>query len=246
MGLELELAAGLFVGGGSIEGAAQLSIDDADRIRHKRTLDIASISVDLIGLEEMTGSKKLVFLNLATELIDSENPPPYNMVDSQDQISLDDPFWHLVPSVTDFPFVLSLPLDAGPQPFQSKRARIRYVLCIALLIRDQGKQYIVRTSEDISILSVYDPEKALMPLRSPLTALYEYMRTRDTGIEVIRVTAGLHRQIWVSGTSIYFVVHIVITVVKLLRRSNCSWKGIYYAISTSVIIQVMENLLYHY
>ena len=90
--LELELAAGLFVGGGSIEGTAQISIDDADRIRHKRTPDIARISVDLIGLEEMTGSKKSVFLNLATELIDSENPPPYNMVESQGQISLSDPF----------------------------------------------------------------------------------------------------------------------------------------------------------
>ena len=32
------------------------------------------------------------------------------------------------------------------------------------------------------------------------------MRTRDTGIEV---TAGLHRQVWVSGTSIYVDVHIV-------------------------------------
>jgi len=48
--------------------------------------------VDLIGLEEMTGSKKSVFLNLAIELIGLENPPPYNMVESQDQISLDDPF----------------------------------------------------------------------------------------------------------------------------------------------------------
>ena len=60
--------------------------------------------MDLIGLGEMTGSKKSVFLNLATEFIDSENPPPYNIVENQDQISLDDPFWHLVPSVTNFPF----------------------------------------------------------------------------------------------------------------------------------------------
>ena len=48
-----------------------------------------------------------------------------------------------------------------------------------------------------------------MSLPSPLTASDEYMRTRDTGIEVIRVTAGLHRQVWVSGTSIYVDVHIV-------------------------------------
>lgn len=104
----------------------------------------------------------------------------------------------------------------------------------------------MRTSEDIYVLSVYDPEKALMSLPSPLTASYEYMRTQDTGIEVIRVTAGLHRQVWVSGTSIYVNVHIVNKVVKLLRRSNCSWTGISYAISTSVIIQVIEIILYHY
>lgn len=90
--LELELAVRLFVGGRSIEGTAQISTDDADRVRYKRTLSIVRIPVDPIGLEEMTGSKKSVFLNLATELIGSENPPPYNMVESQDQISLDDSF----------------------------------------------------------------------------------------------------------------------------------------------------------
>lgn len=79
--------------------------------------------MDLIGLEETSGPKKSVFLNLATELIDSENPPPYNMVEDQDQIFPDDPFWHLAPSVTNFPFILSLPLDVGPLPFQSKHAR---------------------------------------------------------------------------------------------------------------------------
>jgi len=57
-----------------------------------------------------------------------------------------------------------------------------------------------------------------MSLPSPLTALDEYMRTRDTGIEVIRVTAGLHRQIWVSGTSIYFVVHIVNNSCKTIKK----------------------------
>lgn len=154
--LGLELSAGIFVGGGSIEGTVQINVDDADRVRHRRALAIARISIDLLGLEEMAGSKRSVFLNLATELVDPDNPPPYNMVESQNQISLDDPFWHLIPSFTNLPFIMSLPLDVGPPPFQSKTARIRYVLCISLLIRDQGKQYIVRRSEDISVLSVYD------------------------------------------------------------------------------------------
>lgn len=154
--LGLDLSASLFVGGSSIEGVVQISIDDAERIRHRRTLAIARISIDLLGLEEMSGNKRSVFLNLATELIDDENPPPQNMVDSQNQIGRDDPFWQLIPSITSLPFSMSLPLNVGPPPFQSKSARIRYVLCVSLLIRDQGKQYIVRISDDVTVLSVYD------------------------------------------------------------------------------------------
>lgn len=154
--LGLDLLAGIFVGGGSIEGTVQINIDDAERIRHRRTLDIARISIDLLGLEEMSGNRRCVFLNLATELIDENNPPPANMVDTQEPISSHDAFWHLMPSVTNLAFNLSLPLNVGPPPFQSKNARIRYVLCVSVLIRDHGKQYIVRTSEDVTVLSVYD------------------------------------------------------------------------------------------
>ncbi|KAJ4360831.1 uncharacterized protein N0V89_001398 [Didymosphaeria variabile] len=140
------------------------------------------------------------------------------MVDSQQQIGLDDPFWHLVPSITNLPFSMSLPLNVGPPPFQSKNARIRYVLCISLLIRDQGKQYIVRVSEDVTVLSVYDPEKALMSLPSPLTASDEWLKPRDATLEIVRLTAGLHRQVWVSGTSIYVDVHIANNSRKTIRK----------------------------
>ncbi|KAF2738850.1 hypothetical protein EJ04DRAFT_560498 [Polyplosphaeria fusca] len=216
--LGLDLSAGLFVGGGSIEGTVQITVDDAERIRHRRTLDIARISIDLLGIEEMAGNKRSVFLNLASELIDEDNPPPQNMVDSQNRISIAGPFWHLMPSTTNLPFMMSLPLNVGPPPFQSKNARIRYVLCVSLLIRDQGKQYIVRTSGDISVLSVFDPEKALMSLPSPLTACDEWTRPRDNTVEVVRLTAGLHRQVWVSGTSIYVDVHIANNSCKTIRK----------------------------
>jgi hypothetical protein len=156
--LGLDLLAGIFVGGGSIEGTVQINIDDAERIRHRRTLDIARISIDLLGLEEMSGNRRCVFLNLATELLDEKNPPPANMVDTQEPINPHDVFWHLMPSVTNLVFNLSLPLNVGPPPFQSKNAKIRYVLCVSLLVRDHGKQYIVRTSEDVTVLSVYDRE----------------------------------------------------------------------------------------
>ncbi|KAI8941207.1 hypothetical protein NX059_002445 [Plenodomus lindquistii] len=216
--LGLDLSASIFVGGGSIEGTAQIKIDDAERIRHRRTLDIARISIDLLGIEEMSGNRRSVFLNLASELIDEKNPPPQNMVDTQDPISSDDLFWHLMPSLTNLAFNLSLPLNVGPPPFYSKNARIRYVLCVSLLIRDQGKQYIVRTSEDVTVLSVYDPEKALVSLPSPLTASDEWVKPRDTTVEIVRVTAGLHRQVWVSGTSIYVDVHIANNSRKTIRK----------------------------
>ncbi|KAF1842897.1 uncharacterized protein K460DRAFT_290980 [Cucurbitaria berberidis CBS 394.84] len=216
--LGLDLSAGIFVGGGSIEGTVQINVDDAERIRHRRTLDIARISIDLIGLEEMSGNRRCVFLNLATELIDAENPPPHNMVDTQEPIGSQDLFRHLMPSVTNLAFNLSLPLNVGPPPFQSKNARIRYLLCVSLLIRDQGKQYIVRTSENVTVLSVYDPEKALMSLPSPLTASDEWIKPRETTVEVVRATAGLHRQVWVSGTSIYVDVHIVNNSRKTIRK----------------------------
>jgi len=147
------------VGGGSIEGTVQIKVDEAERIRHRRTLDIARISIDLLGIEEMNGNRRCVFLNLATELIDEDNPPPQNMVDTQEPIYNEDLFWHLIPSVTNLAFNLSLPLNVGPPPFQSKNARIRYMLCVSLLIRDHEKQYIVRTSEDVTVLSVYDREQ---------------------------------------------------------------------------------------
>lgn len=154
--LGLDLSAAVFVGGGSIEGTVQINIDDAERIRHRRTLDIARISIDLLGIEEMSGNRRRVFLNLATELIDEDHPPPQHMVYEQKPVSPNDLFWHLMPSFTNLAFNLSLPLNVGPPPFHSKNARIRYTLCASLLIRDHGKQYIVRTSDDITVLSVYD------------------------------------------------------------------------------------------
>jgi hypothetical protein len=57
-----------------------------------------------------------------------------------------------------------------------------------------------------------------MSLPSPLTASDEWVRPRDTTVEVIRVTAGLHRQVWVSGTSIYVDVHVANNSRKAIKR----------------------------
>lgn len=59
-------------------------------------------------------------------------------------------------------------------------------------------------------------EKALTLLPSPLTATDEYYEhsRRDSCI----VTAGLHRQVWVSGQSLLTDVHIVNNLKKGIRR----------------------------
>jgi len=153
---ELQIGASLFAGGGSIEGHVRVVMSDLERIRHKRQMAISRISIDLLGVEEMSGGRRSVFLNLATELIDGRNPPPREMVESLLQISPVDPFWYLTPATCRIPFILSLPLDVGPPPFHSKHARIRYLLAATILIRDSGKQYLVRSSQNISVISVYD------------------------------------------------------------------------------------------
>ena len=57
-----------------------------------------------------------------------------------------------------------------------------------------------------------------MSLPSPLMASDEYIRHREHGLETIKVTAGLHRQVWVSGTSIFVDVHIVNKSKKSVKR----------------------------
>lgn len=57
-----------------------------------------------------------------------------------------------------------------------------------------------------------------MSLPSPLTAADEYTRPRESIIEVIRVTAGLHRQVWVSGTCIFVDVHIANNSRKTIKK----------------------------
>ncbi len=57
-----------------------------------------------------------------------------------------------------------------------------------------------------------------MSLPSPLTAFDEYVLPQGNGNEVVAVTAGLHRQVWVSGTNIFADVHIVNTSHKTIKK----------------------------
>lgn len=133
-------------------------IDEAERQRHRKTLSLTRITVDLIGVEEMSATKRHVFLSLATELVDPDHPPPHTMVQWPETVAPSEPFWVLAPSVTQLPFNMSLPLEIGPPPFQSKHARIRYVLSVTLWIKESGKTWSVRDSHDVIVLTVFDRE----------------------------------------------------------------------------------------
>lgn len=206
--LELLVSAPLFVGGGTVEGNVRITVDDNERVARRRSLSIGAVSVDVLGFEELGSSRKSTFLALGTDIVDANHPPPMTMIQPMDPLFADDRFWSLAPSCSTIPFMISLPLDTGPPPFQSKHANIRFVLTVTAFLRDAGKHYRVRTSQDINVLPTYDPEKALTSLPSPLTASDELMIPRSTGVESVKVTAGLHRQAWVSGSSIFVDVHV--------------------------------------
>ncbi|RMY58803.1 hypothetical protein D0865_02402 [Hortaea werneckii] len=221
--LELQATAPVFVGGGSVEGTVKVTVDNNERLKQRRTLGIAAISVDLVGYEEATGGgRRAIFLSLVTELLDAKHPPPANTVQPVNPLVPADRFWTLLPSISTLPFMVSLPLDTGPPPFRSKHACIQFMLSVTALVCDAGKLYRVRTSQSVDVLPAYDPEKALTSLPSPLTASDELLLSRSGGMECVKVTAGLHRQVWVSSSTIFVDVHISNRSHKPVKRLDLS------------------------
>jgi len=93
-------------------------------------------------------------------------------------------------------------------------------------------------------------EKALMSLPSPLTASDEWIKPRETTVEVVRVTAGLHRQVWVSGTSLYVDVHVgnnsrkLVKKIELqLERDILCYKHVCYASLTYYLVMMLMRVL---
>jgi hypothetical protein len=220
--LELHTTAPLFVGGGSVEGHVKVTVDDNEKLKHRRSLGIAATTIDLVGFEEVAGHRHATFLALGTELTDMDHPPPSTMVEPDNPLLLGEKFWTLKPSISALPFMLSLPLDTGPPPFTSKQAKIRFLLCVTATIRDAGKRYRVRTSQDICVVPTYDPERALTSLPSPLIASDELSLQRWNTIETLNLTAGLYRQVWVSGSSIFVDLHVSNKTHKPVKRVELS------------------------
>ena len=176
--VDIQVAAPLFVGGSSVEGSIRIVVDQAERVRHRKTLTLERLCVDLLGIEEVSGAKRNVFLALSNELVDSSHSPPSLMVESQSTSNPVDKPWILMPSVSSLPFLITLPLEVGPPPFQSKHARIRYVICATLTIKDAGRHLCVRTSQDTSVLSVYD--RGYMISRRHFQATTNSPRSRES------------------------------------------------------------------
>ena len=157
MSADVQVIAPLFVGGGTVEGAIRVTVDNAETARPRRDLFLSDITVDLLGIEEaVSQNRKAIFLSLATDILDVDRPPPREMVVSSDIEPSNRNLWTLRASASTLPFQLDLPLDVGPAPFRSKSARIYYLLCVTLTIRDSGKLYQVRSSQEVTILSTYD------------------------------------------------------------------------------------------
>ncbi|EMD01136.1 hypothetical protein BAUCODRAFT_62253 [Baudoinia panamericana UAMH 10762] len=215
--LELQVSGPIFVGGGTLEGFVRITVDENERLKPRRTLGVGSLSVDLLGYEA-SGNRRATFVALGTELIDSKHGPPPNTVEPANPLMPSDKFWTLLPSASSLPFLISLPIDTGPAPFQSKHASIGFQLSTTAVIRDAGTHYRVRTSQEVQVLPTHDPEKTLASLPSPLMTADTLTWQRAGRCETVKATAGLHRQVWVSGSSIFVDVFVANRSTKHIRR----------------------------
>jgi hypothetical protein len=216
--MSLRLAAPLFVGGGTIEGQIRLTVDRGTLQRSKlNPIYISKLSIDVIGVEEVSDGRRWIFLSLATELFDEDHPPPPSLVTSQ-LSSHSELFWLLKPASVSLPFCVNLPLNVGPPPYSSKVAGIRYYICPTVILKTGGKQSALRQLCSVQLMTVHDPEKALASLPCPLLAS-DCMSLPSSGApQLVKLTAGLHRQTWVNGAMIFVDVHIANQSSKTVRK----------------------------
>ena len=217
--MSLQTPAPLFVGGGTIEGHLSLTIDEGSARKTKaKPLSISRLSVDVVGVEEVTDGRRWIFLSLGTELFDEQHPPPASLLATPIPTSRSELSWALQPASAVIPFCLNLPLNIGPPPYLSKQARIRYILCATAYINSAANLTLIRQSFEIQMLTVYDPEKALSSLPTPLLAMEQLSLPHGVATQNIKLTAGLHRQTWVNGAMIFVDVHIMNNSSKMLKK----------------------------
>ncbi|KAL2397046.1 hypothetical protein ABEF95_011896 [Exophiala dermatitidis] len=217
--LSVRLPSPLFVGGGTVEGEIAIQVDGGVPRKSKmKPIYISKASVDVVGVEEISDGRRWVFLSLATELFDKDNPPPPSSVTSQQPLPGPDLWWELKPATSVLPFCVNLPLKLGPPPYASRHASIRYLLCPSVVLRVGDKRSVVRQTWSVQMLTVHDPEKALASLPSPLLAADTLYLMHGTETQTVKLTAGLHRQTWVNGAMIFIDVHIVNNTSKSIKK----------------------------
>lgn len=222
--LAIHLSAPIFVGGATLEGEIHVAIDGGPfETRRKSTpgLSLSRVSATLVGIERCKGRQDM-FRALSCDLIDAAHPPPASM-------TLDpgpDTTWDVRPSNSTLPFRLDLPVLMGPPPYKSKKVGISYWLCASAEFKILGKTHLVRQSREVAVLTVHDrmscafhavnilrlmqaaAEKALVNLSSPLVAVDEMPTSKRFNTQTVKLTAGLHRQTWISGYPVFVDMHI--------------------------------------
>ena len=222
--LAIHLSAPIFVGGATLEGEVHVGIDGGPFERRRKStpgLSLSRISVTLVGLERCRGRQDM-FRALSCDLIDAAHPPPASMAPDPGP----DTTWDVQPSNSTLPFRLDLPVLMGPPPYRSKKVSISYWLCISADFQILGKKHSVRQSREVAVLTVHDrrcfaldalstlrltqvaAEKALVNLSDPLVAVDEMPMSKRYITQTVKLTAGLHRQTWISGYPVFVDIHI--------------------------------------
>ena len=68
------------------------------------------------------------------------------------------------------------------------------------------------------MLTIHNPEKALASLPSPLLATDTLAVSHSPDVQLVKLTAGLHRQTWVNGGAIFVDVHVVNRTAKTMKK----------------------------
>ena len=217
--LFVSLPSPLFVGGGTVDGVVTIQIDNGSARKPKtKPIYISKACVDVIGVEEISDGRRWVFLSLASELFDKENPPPPSLVTSQHPLPGSELWWEMQSATSILPFSINLPLKLGPPPYSSKQASIRYLLCPSVVVKIGDKITVIRQTLKIQMLTVHNPEKALASLPSPLLATDTLYWAREPNLQTVKLTAGLHRQTWVNGGLIFVDIHVANTTAKTVKK----------------------------
>ncbi|KAL8709167.1 MAG: hypothetical protein Q9220_006047 [cf. Caloplaca sp. 1 TL-2023] len=151
-----------------------------------------------------------------TDLVDEAHPPPVELAPPNQPVS--DQLWEVVPSTTLLPFRLDLPVMLGPPPYKLRKNAISYLLSVLVEAKVDRKRVYVRTSEEVIVLTVHDPEKALLNLTNPLVVTDEVHLSHRSSLETITLTAGVHRQTWISGYPLFVDIKVQNHGNKVVRK----------------------------